>query len=361
MYAPTRYLGWARRFYGNVRFDLASSGIPVVRSPELGAPDPATTDDPLGWPRLREAIGAYHGVPPAEAVGALGTTHGLWLAYAALASPGDDVVVEAPAYEPLVRIPEGMGVRVVPFDRPEAEGWTVDPDRVARAMTPRTRAVVVTNLHNPTGQRIPDDTLRALARVAESRGAHLVVDEVYAPFDALVDASGVFRGSARRLGPGVVTVGSLTKCYGVANQRIGWLLGPADVVARAQDAVTASCGMLPLDHARVGVHAFGRLDFLAARARGFLQGKRERVARWVASEGLSWNPPAEGLYGFVRVPGAGDLTPLIETAAREREVLVAAGSFFGVPDGFRLAWSSPVEALDEGLARLAGALRGARR
>jgi aspartate/methionine/tyrosine aminotransferase len=361
MFAPTRYLEWARRFYGKVRFDLATSGMPAVALAELGAPAPGETDDPVGWERLREAIARYNDVPPGEAVAALGTAHALWLAFASLTSPGDDVLVEGPAYyEPLVRIAEGVGARVVPFERDVDARFALDPERIARAMTPRTRVVVVTNLHNPSGVRAGDEALREAARVAEARKAHLLVDEVYAPFDALVDADGVFRGGARKLAPNVVAVSSLTKCYGLGQQRIGWLLGPADVVAHAEDAITASCGMLPLSHAHLGAHAFSRIAWLAARARATLVGKRERVAAWVASQGWSWSEPAEGLFGFVRVPGAGDLTPAIEAAAREREVLVAAGAFFGVPDGFRIAWSAPVDHLDEGLSRLAETLPAAK-
>jgi hypothetical protein len=360
VFQPTRYLAWARRFYGQVRYDLASSGIPPVPSAEIGAPDPATLDDAAGWARFAGAIAAYNDVPVGEVVPALGTTHALWLAYAALTSPGDDVLVESPGYEPLERIAEGVGARVVPFVRDEASGWALDPDRVARAMTPRTRVVSVTNLHNPTGARASDEALRAIAAVAAARGATLVVDEVYAPFDGLADGAGVFRGSARRLAPNVVAVASLTKCYGLGNHRFGWLLGPADVVSRAGDAVTASCGMLPLGHAHLGAHAFGRIGSLSARARRMLEGKREHVARWVAAQGLAWHAPAEGLFGFVRVPGAGDLTETIERAAREREVLVAPGSFFGMPDGFRVAWSATIQVLDEGLARLSEALPEAR-
>jgi aspartate/methionine/tyrosine aminotransferase len=332
-----------------------------VPAAELGAPDPGSVDAPDAWPRLREAIAAHNAVSAAEAVAALGTTHALWLAYAALTAPGDDIVVESPAYEPLVRIAEGMGVRVVHFTRDPDEGFALDPDRIARAMTPRTRAVVVTNLHNPTGVRADEGALRAAAQVAASHRAALLVDEVYAPFDALVDDRGVFRGSARHIAPNVVVVSSLTKCYGLGPQRIGWMLAAPDVVARADDATTASCGMLPLGHAHLALHAFGRVTSLAARTRALLAGKRERVARWVEEQGLAWRAPAEGLFGLVRAPGSGDLTPLIETAAREREVLVAAGAFFGIPDGFRLAWSAPTDRLEEGLGRLAEVLRGARR
>jgi aspartate/methionine/tyrosine aminotransferase len=217
----------------------------------------------------------------------------------------------------------------------------------------------VTSLHNPTGVRASDEAIRQAARVAEAGGARLLVDEVYAPFDALVDAAGVFRGSARKLAPNVVAVSSLTKCYGLGPQRIGWLLGPADAIAQAEHTVTATCGSLPLSHAHLGVHAFSRVAWLAERARAVLDGKRERVAAWVRAQGWAWSAPSEGLFGFVRIPGAGDLTPAIEAAAREREVLVAAGSFFGVADGFRLAWSAPHDRLDEGLSRLAEALRDA--
>jgi aspartate/methionine/tyrosine aminotransferase len=359
MFAPTRYLEWARRFYGKVRFDLATSGMPTVALAELGVPPVARLDESSGFPRLREAIAAHNGVRPDEAIAALGTTHGLWLAYASLTSPGDEVLVEEPGYEALARIAEGVGARVVRFARDPRDGYALDPERIARAMTSRTRVVVVTNLHNPSGARASDETLRSVARVAETRGAHLLVDEVYAPFDDFVDHRGVFARSARHLASNVVAVSSLTKCYGLGPARIGWLLGPSEVVARADDAMTASCGSLPLAHAHVAVHAFARISFLAQRARETLHGKRARVAAWVESKrslGLVWSAPAEGLFALVRVPDGGDLTPLIEAAARDREVLVAAGAFFGVPNGFRVAWSAPSDHLDEGLARLGEAL-----
>lgn len=351
MFRPTRYLEWARRFYGKVPFDLASSGMTTIAHAELGAP--STLDDPSGWGALRAAIARYNDAPGDEAIAALGTTHALWLAYATLVSPGDDVLVESPGYEPLERIAEGVGANVLRFERVASEAWAIDPARVARAMTPRTRVVAVTNLHNPTGVRADDDALREVARIAESRGAFLLVDEVYAPFDAFVDATGVFRGSARRLGGNVVTVSSLTKCYGLGPDRYGWLLGPRDVIARADDAITASCGMLPLSHAHLGAHAFAHVPMLATRARALLADKRAIVERWLASRpDLRWSAPKAGLFGLATSSRTGDLTTLIEHAASSRGVLVAAGSFFGVPNGFRLAWSLPKERLDAALAAL---------
>ncbi len=356
MFAPSRYLHWARRFYGQVKFDLATSGIPALASSELHVPETSVDDGAATWASLCQRIAAHNDVATDEVLPALGTTQALWLACAALTSPGDEVIVEDPAYEPLLRIAEGVGARVVRVPRDAHARFAIDPERVARAMTPRTRAIVVTNLHNPSGVRTTDDDLRALARAAESHGAFLVVDEVYAAFDAFVDGGGVFRGSARRLAPNVVAVSSLTKCYGLGPERIGWLLGPKDVVERAGDALVASTGMPPRSHARVALAAFGELPALAQRSRRLLAGKRERVAAWVESHGLVWTAPTEGIFGLVSIPGRDDLTPLIENAVRERQVLVAPAAFFGVPGAFRIAWSIPGDLLDEGLVRLAGAL-----
>lgn len=269
--------------------------------------------------------------------------------------------MEWPGYEPVSRIAEGMGLSVRTFERPAAERFALDPQRVERAISPATRVVAVTNLHNPGGVRASDEALRAVAAVAAERGATLLVDEVYAPFDALVDASGVFRGSARKLAPNVVTVGSLTKAYGLGPNRFGWVLGPAEVVTRAADAITASAGMLPLAHAHLGLRAFTSILDLAHRTRTALAGKRARVGEWVAAQGLTWSAPDAGLFGFVRIPAAGDLTATLEAAAEKDEVLVAPGSFFGVPDGFRISWSAGREALEEGLVRLGGVLAPLRR
>jgi aspartate/methionine/tyrosine aminotransferase len=358
MFRPTQYLRWARRFYGKVPFDLATSGMTTVTAEDLGAPA-TSVDDPSGWERFRAAIARHNDVPVDEAIAALGTTHALWLAYATLVSPGDDVLVESPGYEPLERIAEGIGARVVRFERAAADRWALDPARVARAITPRTRVVVVTNLHNPTGVRATDDALREIARIAESRGAFLLVDEVYAPFDDFVDTAGVFGGSARKLGGNVVAVSSLTKCYGLGPDRFGWMLAPPDVIERAEDTITASAGMLPLSHAHFGAHALSRIVVLAARARALLGDKRATVERWVASRpDLEWSAPDAGLFGFATSKRSGDLTTLIERAALDKGVLVAAGSFFGVPNGFRLAWSMPKERLDDALARLGESLPG---
>ena len=352
MFAPTAYIAWAMQFYLNVPYDLASSGIPLVKWSELGIAPP-NIDDPAAYVALVGAIAAYNDVAPAEVVPALGTSHAIFLAYASILSAGDEVLVEQPGYEPLTRAAEGLGATVRNFERREADGFRIVPERVAAAIGPRTRAIVVTSLHNPTGVRVDDGTIRELAAIAEARGAYVIVDEVYAPFDELPE-DGVFRKSARRLASNVIALSSLTKCYGLGMFRIGWVLGPEEVVQRAGAASVATFGHLPLAHAAFGAAAFGAIGMLARRARSLLAGKREIAERWARSlPDARWSAPSEGLFGMVTLPGRGDLRARIEARAREAGVLVGAGSFFGAPESFRLSWATCDAArFEEGLRLL---------
>ena len=342
MFQKTRYLEWAWRFYGAAKLDLASSGIPdaaLAPPPDLHAAD--------GIAKLRESIAVYNNRPVAEVVPCLGTSQGIFLAYTATCNPGDEILVETPGYEPLTRTAEGIGATVRTFERPENEGFRLLPERVAAAMTPRTRLVVVTTLHNPSGVRIDDATLIEIAAIADAQGAHLLVDEVYAPFDDLIPGH-----SARSLAPNIIAISSLTKCYGLGNQRIGWLLGSEDIVERSQSALLATVGHFPVSHANVAVAAFADLPALAARAKVGLTEKRALAATFARSVGR-WSEPKEGLFGFCTLPGRGDLRESIEKLVTAHGVLVGAGTFFGAPDGFRLSWArTEASRFEEGLALL---------
>jgi aspartate/methionine/tyrosine aminotransferase len=192
-------------------------------------------------------------------------------------------------------------------------------------MTDRTRVVAVASLHNPSGVRASDEALREIAALAAARGAHLLVDEVYAPFDELNDDRGVWGASARRLGPNVVAVGSLTKGWGLGAHRIGWMLAPPEVVARGEDAWIASLGHAPVPWLAFACRAFDQLGPIGARARALLAGKRARVEAWVAKRPqLTWSAPGHGLFGFaMAAQSTEDYRPRIERGIDAHQVIVA--------------------------------------
>src|SRR5437660_4997682 len=145
------------------------------------------------------------------------------LAMAAILEPGDKVLIEHPAYGPILDVAHYLKATVKRFRRAEENGWAIDSDEVRRCATPKTRLIVITNLHNPTSALTPDSVLREVGDIARSIGALVLVDEVY------LDA--VYQRTPRtsfHLGPEFVVTSSLTKVYGVSGLRCGWILARPD-------------------------------------------------------------------------------------------------------------------------------------
>ena len=134
---------------------------------------------------LQQAIAAFHGVDPDCVVESAGTSMANHLAMAAIIEPGDEVLIEHPAYGPILDIAQYLQANVKRFRRVEENGWAIDPEEVRRCITPKTRLIVITNLHNPTSVLTPDSVLREIGDIARSVGALVLVDEVY--LDAVYD------------------------------------------------------------------------------------------------------------------------------------------------------------------------------
>ncbi|HKV27424.1 MAG TPA: pyridoxal phosphate-dependent aminotransferase, partial [Candidatus Acidoferrales bacterium] len=162
MSAPRResrsaYLEWAK-LRSDAKFNLATSGIDGYPLSEL----PVKIEDleisaagSYGYPPLQERVAKKNGVAPACVVAANGTSMANHLAMAALLEPGDEVLIEQPTYEPLLTVAEYLGAKVHRFPRRFEDGFQIDPREIERHMTPHTRLIVITNLHNPSGARTP--------------------------------------------------------------------------------------------------------------------------------------------------------------------------------------------------------------
>lgn len=354
VWAP--YMAWAKQ-RPPVEHDLAGSNLLGCAIDDLpGASQEVELNglNPEGYPPLVEAIARQYDVDASRVATAAGATGANFLAFAALVRPGDEVVVERPAYDPIIGALEMLGARIRRFDRLFDDGWRVDPDRVRNAVTEATRAIILTSPHNPSGAVATVEALEEIGRAAAAIGAHVVVDEVY--LDAVYTNRPV---PAVTLGDVFVSTNSLTKAYGLSGLRAGWVLGSRDVaerVRRVRDVVDVS-GAFPAD--RLAVLAFQYLEKLEARARSIIEPNLERFTRFVdARPDLEWVPPQGGTVAFPRIVGATDTRALAERLLREHGTAIVPGAFFEAPAHMRIAFGCSARTLDAGLEALGRVLDG---
>jgi hypothetical protein len=351
----SEYLEWARS-HGTVKYSLAVSGVPPCDVSRLSPSIDDFTmaaDNEYGWQPLLDRIAARYGVKSENVVLAHGTSMANHLACAALLQPGDRVLSEWPVYDPLVTVPRYLGCEVDYFEREESSSYAIDVDRIERGLKPRTRLVILSNLHNPSGLGAPVAELDALVSLADARDFHVLVDEVYLEwlYGWPNEPATAMTISAR-----FVTTRSLTKVFGLAALRAGWILAEPELATRIRrlNGLFASSMSHPAE--RLAARLFDNADALLASQRARVDRNREIVADFIESQSaLSWMRPATGTIGFVRLT-RGSVDALVERL-KAKESLVTPGRFFGVPDHFRIGFGMERAQLEEGLARLDSSLR----
>jgi aspartate/methionine/tyrosine aminotransferase len=334
--------------------DLAGSNILACSLEDLpGAADAlslAGAND-NGYGPLTEAVAACYDVDPDRVTTAGGTSGANFLVFAALLEPGDEVLVERPGYDPLLGAARMLGARTVRFDRSVADGFALDPDRVRAAMTPRTKVIVITTPHNPTGVPAAAAALEEIGLIAARAGAHVMVDEVYK--DVTDDAS----PAAATRGDVFITTSSLTKSYGLSSLRAGWVIASADVsyrVRRARDVVDGTGSIVA---ERLSVVAFQHLDALYARARAILARNKALADAFLAAHPQLEFAPSAGTIVFPRIRGVADAAPFVERVMRDHHVALGPGAFFEAPAHFRLGYGGDTDKIREGLSRVSEVLR----
>jgi len=348
------YMEWAKT-RSKARFNLASSGLLTYPLAELEpGPDALRIEDSYyGFPPLVERLARKAGVGPERIVHATGTSMANMLVLSASAAAGDEVLIEEPTYTLLVDAARWLRLDVRRFPRRFEAGFRVDPSDVERALTPRTRLVVLTNLHNPSSAFVPPEDLRRIGDAARAVGARVLVDEVY--LEAL-SVLGKPWGSASRLGDEFVTTSSLTKAYGLSSLRCGWIVAEPDLARRIW-RLNDLFGVVPAHPAeRLSVLALDRLAEISARARRILETNTEGATAFLAARPeLACEPVTTGMIAFPRLL-VGDVESLCGVLRDRFETTVVPGRFFGAPGHFRMAWGQEPEEVAEGLARLGQAL-----
>ena len=352
----TAYMQWAKT-RSDGKFNLATSGVSECSFEDLQVTvDGFELRRPSGYTYepLQQALSARCEVPAESIVTALGTSFANHLVLASLLSPGDEILVEDPAYDPLIAVANYLRAKIKRFHRRFEDGFQIDPVEVEKLATSQTKLIILTNLHNPTSAYTGEQTLTQLQRIARRVGARILVDEVYLE---LLKVAGRPMRSAFSLGADFIVTSSLTKAYGLSGLRCGWIVAEPAVADRLWQLHDLYYSTPPHITERLSVTALQDLDRLAKRAEAILRTNRALLTRFLDSnvEHLEVVRSDVGTVVFPRLRN-GRCELFCELLRNKYETTVVPGAFFGMPDCFRLGIGGSTNLLSAGLERVAAAL-----
>jgi aspartate/methionine/tyrosine aminotransferase len=307
------------------------------------------TESP-GHPELRARIAALHAGLVADDVLVAMPEEAIYLLGRTQLGPGDRLIVTFPAYQSLYEVASASGAEVVRWTPEESDdGWWFDPDRLADLAQAGAKVIVVNFPHNPTGALPTPEEWRAIVAVAERAGALLVSDEMYRGLEGDPSQRLV---SGAVASPAAVTIGGLSKGYGLPGLRVGWLATRDRAVLAAAQAYkdyTTICGSGPSE--QLAIVALRHADRLLARCREIVAANRPRLEAFLARHGgvFAWRPPrTAGPIAFVRFR-PGEATAFCDRLAEEAGVMLLPSSIFEWGDShvrFGFGRTSLPDALD---------------
>ncbi|MBM9466225.1 pyridoxal phosphate-dependent aminotransferase [Nakamurella leprariae] len=373
---------------------LKAAGVPVIGfgagEPDFPTPEPivqaaiAAAADPVnhrytpaaGLPVLREAVAAKTARDSGWAVSAgqvlitNGGKQAVYQAFATLLDPGDEVILPAPywtTYPEAIALAGGETV-VVPTD--ETSGYRATVEQLEAVRTPRTKALLFCSPSNPTGAVYPPEEVEAIGRWALEHGVWVITDEIY---EHLVYGDARFSSMpvvVPELADICVVLNGVAKTYAMTGWRVGWMIGPSDVITAATNLQSHLSSNVCNVAQRAALAAVtGPLDAVAEMRAAFDRRRRRMVELLSAIPGVSCPEPEGAFYVYpsvqallgksfdgVRPETSAELAALVLDRA---QVAVVPGEAFGTPGYFRLSYALGDADLETGVGRLAEFLRSA--
>ncbi|MFE9931891.1 pyridoxal phosphate-dependent aminotransferase [Streptomyces sp. NPDC005533] len=311
---------------------------------------------------LREAVAGHYtrrtgaAVDPERVTVTAGARHGLFAAFATVAA-GGEILVPQPHWSHYPGVIRSAGATPVPVAGDPERGMLVDPRRLDRALTPRTRALLINSPVNPSGACYTPSRMRALREWAAERDVRLVVDDVYWAYaDSVDDQVGSSAGE--------IVVGGASKVHAMAGLRIGWVWADPEYLAPLRAVVEYTTGPVSgLSQSAVAA-VLGDARAVEARAARLAQMRGHAVRAMSGIPLLTPVPAAGGIYLCLDatealphgIYGATDDVGLCRALERRAGVRLRAGSTFGMPGFLRLCVAEPPRVITDAAGRLAGRL-----
>ncbi len=355
-FAPIQYLEWARENMGRVPYDLANSGVKRLGAEEIGLDiGQLPLSGPDEDPELVRTLAEIHKARPSQIAITTGATAGIFLVLHGLLKPGDEVLLEAPNYEPLYRVAQRAGAEVKTVERLFEKGFQLDLEAMERHIGRNTRAVLLTNLHNPSGVATSPEKLETISQIARECNAWVLCSEVY--LDA-VFAKPV--APAATLAENMISLGSMSKVYGLGPTRVGWIVAQERVIEQVRRLEHYVYGETSYIAQRVALAALKKRGELQRRAHEILGTNFKVLEDWVHSHSaVKWVEPDGGNIALLRLMHGIDSWEFHRLAKEKYQTLVAPGEFFRAKGFVRVSFGCDPEIFHRGLENLSLALRDA--
>jgi aspartate/methionine/tyrosine aminotransferase len=348
-------------FENEVAFNLSESGVLPLRVEEL-------VDDPeqflsysLKYPEsdgsneLRDHIAKWYGARRDEILVTNGGSEANFTALWGLLDPDDHAAIMLPNYLQSWGLSRAYSAKTTTFQLVEHKAnnrWALDIESLRRAVTKKTKLIVVTNPNNPTGAVLNEEEMSELIRVARKANAWLLVDEIYRGAEVRDSITPTFWGRYDKL---LITSG-LSKAFGLPGLRIGWIVAPAKTIAqlcRYRDYTTLTPTFLSDRLARVVMEP-ARREQVLERTRTIIRRNLPRLESWIRSHRdiLTYIPPVAGAITFFRYKLPISSAALFDRLRKERSVLITPGDHFGAGRYIRVGFGYDVDYTLRGLAQV---------
>ncbi|HEX4947908.1 MAG TPA: pyridoxal phosphate-dependent aminotransferase [Blastocatellia bacterium] len=349
------YMTWAKH-HAAAKYNLANSGILGCEASDLAF----TLHDVMlngpnheGFAPLKAAIARRYGVNDDNVMIAQGTSMANFLTIATLLERGDEVLIEQPAYDPFLAAASYLGANIKRFARRFENGYQLNLDELQSLISERTKLIVLSNPHNPSGVNINTQSLAQVGDLAAAVGAFVLVDEVYR--DILFEEA---EPVAAHLGDHFITTSSLTKAYGLSGLRCGWILCEPNLAERMRrlNDLFGAVGSMPSDS--LALAAFRQLDLLLERTRAIIEPNQYLIRNFLAAheEFLDYVLPKHSMIVFPRLKHVDD-SERLHNLLRQYETSIVPGKFFEEARHFRLGFAVKTADVEMGLSFLSKTLQ----
>ena len=364
MFIPFQVERFLSEYEQSAEYHLGESGVHPMTLSELleisGAEPTSLGEVLLNYPEvngtlaLRENIaGLYEGVGPENVLVTVGASEANHVVASALLEPGDEVIAFRPTYQQAPGNAANLGVHVETVGMVEENQWAIDTVELDSKVSDKTKFIHVVNPNNPTGHILNDGERAAIIRCAESVGAWIVADEVYAGTERQQNhVTPSFLGDYDR----VIAINSMSKAYGLPGLRLGWVVAPEQQIVefwRRHEYVTISATMLGMMLAEMALSADVRPKIIERSQRLIRVGFDKLNDHLGVHPGVfSVVPPQASAMSFVKYDLPVESMTFATRLLREKKTMVIPGSCFGMENHFRISSALPEDYLNESLRRI---------